>query len=57
MAAAVDSRQAGWGALVQLEQVLPSPPEATSCACPVPHQHLNEASRTLSASTQDLGPR
>lgn len=35
-----------------------SGPSPTPCACPqFPSRHLGEASRTLSASTQDLGPR
>ncbi|XP_016068069.1 PREDICTED: kinesin light chain 3 isoform X2 [Miniopterus natalensis] len=33
-------------------------PSAIPCACPqFPNRHLSEASRTLSTSTQDLGPR
>lgn len=33
-------------------------PLADPLLCPqFPHQHLSEAARTLSASTQDLGPR
>ena len=40
----------GWGSPVSR----PHPPRA----CPqFPRQHLSEASRTLSTSTQDLGPR
>ena len=40
----------GWGSPVSR----PHPPPA----CPqFPRQHLSEASRTLSTSTQDLGPR
>lgn len=37
--------------------VLPLDPPLP-CVCPqFSHQHLNEAARTLSTSTQDLGPR
>lgn len=36
----------------------PRVPPSPAPACPqFPRQHLSEASRTLSASTQDLGPR
>lgn len=50
-------RQAGrWCSPAALGQ--PRVPPSPAPACPqFPRQHLSEASRTLSASTQDLGPR
>lgn len=36
----------------------PAPRPHLPCAClQVPHQHLSKTTRTLSTSTQDLGPR
>lgn len=56
-AAAVDRLAVSGVALVQLEQVCPALAYPQPPLVPFPNQHLSEASRTLSASTQDLGPR